>query len=497
MRLSTGRPLHSLTLSLVSPSAQSMAAHRTTLPQRIQAPVFPSQVPIAVAGLLAALLVGVLLAKSVGLGLAVLLGLLYAPVVLLDLSLGVALWIPLVFVERVPGAGRGSSAVSIMVALAWLATLPARRQVVGATLRRHTGLVFMLLLLLVWVSISVIWSVDPTTTIRSFPFWWIAAGVFIIVATSLTERRHVVIVCAAFIVGALISVIAGLIPGTAAPSDVVGTAEANRLVGSYGDPNFLAAGLVPAMALTAGLAAVIRRSRWRAALLACAVVLAGGLVATGSRGGVVAAGVAGVGALLVARGKRLPILVMFATVVLVGGLWVTASSSSNWSRIRDFGTGTGRVDLWTIALRMGNAHPVNGVGLDGFKGASGQFLRRPGRLQSGQLGAQLVLEQPHEAHNTYLQMYAETGLVGVALLAAVLAAALRATWLAARAFERSGDPRFAALARSVLIAQVSVLIALVFISDPFDKRTWILLALGPALLTVASRTKERTSLGAG
>jgi O-antigen ligase len=454
-------------------------------------------VPVVAAGLLAAALVGALLAKSVGLGIAVLLGLIYAPIVLIDLSLGVALWVPLVFVERVPAAGRGPAAVGIMVALAWLATLPARREAVGAVLRRHTGLIFLLVLLLVWVSSSVIWSIDPTATAETFAFWWIAAAIFVIVATSLTEPRHVVIVCGAFVFGALVSVIAGLFPGTPVSSDVAGTAEASRLVGSYGDPNFLAAGLVPAMALTAGLAAVIRRPRWRAVLLACAVVLAIGLLATGSRGGVVAAAVAGVGALLVARGQRLSILAIFATAVAIGGLWFATTSSSSLDRIRDFGTGTGRVDLWTIAIRMGDAQPVNGVGLGGFPEASGKYLRRPGRLQSGQLASKLVLDKPHEAHNTYLQMYAETGIVGLALLVAVIAAVFRATWMAARAFERSRDPRFAALAWSVLIAQVATLIASGFISNPSDKRTWILLALGPALLTIASRSNEEAGLEHG
>jgi O-antigen ligase len=468
-------------------SVQSMAAYRSTLPQRFQAPVFSSPGPIALAALLAALAIGVLLAKSIALGIALLLGLIYAPIVLLDLSLGVALWIPLVFLERVPAAGRGPTAVSIMVGLAWIATLPSRRRVVAETLRRHAGLVFLLLLLLVWVSFSVIWSVDPAATIRGFGFWWVAAGVFIVVATSLTERRHVVLVCAAFVFGALISVIVGFIPGAAALSDVAGTPEANRLAGSYGDPNVLAAGLVPAMALTAGLGTVIG-GRWRAVLLACAAFLAVGLLATGSRGGIVAAVVAVAGALLVARGKRLSILAILATLVLVGGLWVATTSSSSLSRIRDFGTGTGRADLWTIALRMGEAQPITGVGLEGYPEAAGKYLRRPGRLQSGQLGAQLILQKPHEAHNTYLQTFAETGLVGLALLAAVMVAALRATWSAARAFERSGDFRFAALAWSVLIAQVAALVASAFITSPGDKRTWILLALGPALLTVASRS---------
>jgi O-antigen ligase len=464
-----------------------MSAHRTWLPARPLPPVFSSQAPIAVAGALAALLVGVLLAKDVALGSAALLGLLYAPLVLIDLPLGVALWVPLVFVERVPAANIGPAAVTTMVGIAWLATLPARRRVVVAILRRHIGLVFTVLLLLTWVTFSVIWSVDPAETVGSFGFWWISAAILLVVSTSLTRRRHLAMVCAAFVAGALISVMVGYIPGIDVPSDVAGSSEAGRLAGSYGDPNFLAAGIVPAIALTVGLGATTSVPRRRALLLACAVVLAAGLLASGSRGGLLAAVTIAVGTLFVARGHRRAIFAVFVAALALGVLWTAATSSSNLDRVRHFDTGNGRVDLWTIALRMGRAQPVNGVGLGGFPDASAAYLRRPGRLQSGQLGAQLVLEKPHEAHNTYLQLFAETGVVGLGLFVAAIILALKASWMAAQRFERGGDRRYAALARSVLLAQVAALIAAAFITNPTDKRMWILLGLGPALLTVASR----------
>lgn len=465
-----------------------MTASRS-FPSASQAPVFASQAPLAVIGLLVAVVLGVLLAKEVMLGVAFLTGLVYAPIVLLDIALGVGLWVPLLFLERVPALSRGPAAVSIMVGLAWLATLPSRRHAVAAMLRRHAGLVFLLLLLLAWTTSSVVWSVDPGATASTVAYWWIAAGVFFVIATSLTERRHLIGVCGAFVVGALLSVAVGFVPGAfAVPSDVAGTSEASRLAGSYGDPNFLAAGLVPAMALAGGLAVVTTRRNRRVLLLGAAGFLAIGLLATGSRGGMLAAAVAALGALLVARGRRLSVLAVAALVIAVGGIWVAATSSSSLDRVRDFGTGTGRVDLWTVAVRMGDAQPVTGVGLDGFPEASAKYLRRPGRLQSGSLASQLVFRQPHEAHNTYLQLFAETGLVGVGLLLAMLLAALRATWLAARTFERLRDRRFAALAWSVLIAQVAALITSAFITNPHDKRTWVLLALGPALMTVASRS---------
>ncbi len=468
-----------------------MPAHRTSLPLRPLPPVFSSQAPIAVAGALAALLVGVLLAKDVTLGAAALLGLLYAPLVLINLPLGVALWVPLVFVERLPAVNVGPTAVTIMVGIAWLATLPARRRIVAAVLRRHIGLVFMVLLLLVWVTFSLIWSVHPAATIASSGFWWIAAGILLVVATSLTKRQHLTMVCTAFVAGALISVVVGYIPGVNVPSDVAGSGEAGRLAGSYGDPNFLAAGLVPAIALAVGLGATTRVPRRRAALIACAAVLAMGLLASGSRGGLLAALTVAVGTLFVARRRRGTIFAVFATVLVLGVVWAAATSSSNLDRIRHIGTGNGRVDLWTIALRMGSAHPVNGVGLAGFPDASADYLRRPGRLQSGRVGAQLVLDKPHEAHNSYLQLFAETGIVGLALFIGAVMLALRASWMAARMFERSGDARYATLAWSVLLAQTAALIAAAFITNPTDKRTWILLGIGPALLTVATRTVDQ------
>lgn len=335
-----------------------------------QVPVFATRTPLAAAGLLAALVLGVLLAKEATLGLALLVGLLYAPVVLLDITLGVALWVPLLFLERVPALSRGPAAVSIMVGLAWLATLPSRRRTVATTLRRHAGLIFLVLLLLAWATSSIIWSVDPGATASTAAFWWIAAAGFVVVATSVTERRHLIMICGAFVVGALLSVAVGLVPGAfGVSSDVEGTSEAGRLAGSYGDPNFLAAGLVPAMALVGGLAAVTERRRRRELLLATALFLAIGLLATGSRGGVLAAAVAGVAALLVARGRRLSILALVATVIAVGGVWFAATSSSNLDRIRDFGTGTGRVR----PLDGGAAHGGRPTGHRG----------RPRRLRRG------------------------------------------------------------------------------------------------------------------
>lgn len=460
-------------------------AYQTTLPARIRDPILGTGVPIAAAGLLVALMVGVLLAHKVGLGIGALLGFLYVPVILLNLSLGVALFVPLAFIDRLPAASLGPTAASILVLMAWVGMLPGRRRAIAATLRRTPGVFILLALLLTWVTMSISWAVDPSAAANEFWNWWVAAATFVIIATSFSQRRYLVILCAAFVAGALISVVAGLLPGAAASADTLPT-EAHRFSGSYGDPNFLAVGLVPAIALTVGLSAVYRDAGRRAVLLIAAAVLAGGLAASGSRGGIVAAGFSALVAVLVVRGRRLPVVAMILGALAIGGLWMATSSPATWERVRSFDTGAGRTDLWEVAWRMSKAHPVAGVGLDGYFKESARYIRQPGRLPTGGEFTRSVLRQPLVAHNTYLQMLAETGVPGLCLLLGAILAAMRATWLASRAFERLRDPVMAALARASLIAQIGALSTSFFISNYYDKRIWIVLALGPALLAVAS-----------
>ena len=86
-------------------------------------------------------------------------------------------------------------------------------------------------------------------------------------------------------------------------------------------------------------------------------------------------------------------------------------------------------------------------------------------------------------------MLTECGVIGFALFMIVIVGCMRTSWLAARRFDATGHVGYGDLARAVLMAEIAMLSALFFISDGEDLRLWILLGLGPVLLSLARRTK--------
>ena len=147
------------------------------------------------------------------------------------------------------------------------------------------------------------------------------------------------------------------------------------------------------------------------------------------------------------------------------------------------GGGTGRVDLWTTAWRMVQAHPIRGVGAGNFSVSSIHYLLEPGAIRRDEF----IIDTPKVTHNTYLQILAEGGVVAAALFLGILVLAIACMVRAALLFARLRDERMELLVRALLVALAGLLTADFFISEMFSKLLWMLLALGPPLLAIAQR----------
>src|SRR5205085_969898 len=244
-----------------------------------------------------------------------------------------------------------------------------------------------------------------------------------------------------------------------------------RLQGGGADPNYFAAGLVPALVLAVWMATAARRIEWKFMAIIGAVVLIVGIGATQSRGALIGTGAAALAALIVFNGRRPQVALLLVLLVSVGGIYFSLAPSA-WNRVTSYGGGgTGRADVWTVAWRLTEDHPFAGIGLGNFRDHSAQYVRRPGQLHRVDI---IVGRQPI-VHNTYLQVLSETGVVGLLGFVSIAGVCLAALLRAAYAFGRAGNYALQTLSRSVFVGTVGLLVASFFITNGSDKRLWILL----------------------
>jgi O-antigen ligase len=466
--------------------------------QRRVAPVAAPRAIVA-AGAVVSFALSAAAAQDLRLGLAAVAAIAVVPLLLADLAYGVAAFAAIAFLARLPVVGMAQTALFALLVVRWWldgrsAAAPAGGEraagAPSATRATHPALVAAAAGLLLWFGLTLGWAQQLGPGQAKLGDWIFAAVAAGIVATSVREARHVRAVLYAYIAGAVLSVLISLgaralLPGSGLASD---TWFDGRLQGGSGDPNFLAAGLVAAAVLACGLLAVRTRPAERRALLVALAVLLAGIGASASRGGLLAGIVAALIAILVpgAGRARVGLALLAVGAVVVGALALTPGGVQHV--FRGDSEGTGRAELWRVAGRMVAERPVTGIGLGNFKVREDEFVREPGALR----WVELIAERPHEAHNTYLQLAAETGILGLLAFLAVTGLALRAGRQAERRFRAAGGRELAGIARAVWIATVAVLAALFFLTDGDDVRLWILFGLAPALLAIASRGPQRS-----
>jgi O-antigen ligase len=438
---------------------------------------------------IATFVIGGLFAIKPTLGAAVLGALCYVPLVMISVPLGIAGWISVQFVKTIPGLA--TSSMLLVIAAAWLGSMIARRPTIGELLPGQRFLVGVLATLLAWLTASLLWAQPSDVGWHTLRLWFVAAGILIVVATTIRTPGQLRLVLGAFVFGGLLSVLIGWFgvgPRELIAVGSLASKSPRRFAGAEGDPNQLAAELIPAIVFAAALAADRRRPVERGALLVGLVILTVGLAATQSRGGLLAVAAVLLASPLVYNRQRRMAMVALALVFTVAGSWFAVSPQAR-RRVESLNNGgDGRTTLWLVAWRIAEDHPFEGVGLNNFRVVAPQYVFRPGALRY----VEQITDKPHVVHSTYLELLAETGIVGLGLFLAAVAACLSAARRAARIFERLGQADMARLSRAVLLAGCGALAAQLFLSNGDDWRSWVLLALGPVLLTLAHQTLART-----
>jgi putative inorganic carbon (HCO3(-)) transporter len=411
----------------------------------------------------------------------------FALLIFVDFTLGVAFFAGASFLEVLD---LGSSATvgklgGGLVILAWIALL-STGQKKEEFFDDHGAMFLVLGAFLGWVLLGMTWAESQSDVITALSRYVPNVALIPIVYSAVRDRRGAMMVMVGLVIGALLSVVYGLLnPGP----------EEARLEGSALDPNELAAALVAGVALSAAFVINTKRGSVKRLMATSAVFLCTlGIFLTVSRGGLIALGVALVAAIFLA-GRWRPVAVIATILIATGGFYYFAviAPPAAKERIAQTSEGEselkqGRTTIWKVAERIVKAKPLVGVGANNFQDSARKYLLQPGALGR----TDLIIQTPRVVHNTWLGMAAELGLIGLSMFVVIVLFCVGSALRAARYFSAVGDRGGEALARGLAVGLIGILAADTFISQEYSKPLWILLGLGPALLGVAHRQLKST-----
>ncbi|HWM56173.1 MAG TPA: O-antigen ligase family protein [Solirubrobacterales bacterium] len=451
-------------------------------------PIFSRLLPLAIAG--SAVLVGALAGYEPRMALGLAVGLVFVAITLTSLTAGVCVFAILTFIDEVvPSGGLPlTRLLGMLLILSWLAAITVGEGR-GRKLFESNGVLFLILLFVLWVTLSALWAADSGEAIGAATRYAPNALLFLVVYAAVRNRSQAMWVIGALLIGALIAAAYGVVVPVEGDSS-------GRLSGAFGNANETATALAVGVALAAGLAVALRGhpALQLAATIGVPLCMLA-LFLTVSRGGIVALVAILVAGVFIAGPRRGTVLGAAALGALMAIVYFGAfAGEQEREHLFQSDGGTGRTDIWKVGWRMVEANPVVGVGAGNFQSSSVHYLLEPGAIER----ADFIVDDPKVAHNTYLGVLAELGVVGLALFLAIVGAAIASLWRAAQTFGASGDREMDLLSRAVLIALIGFLTAAFFGSREVSNQLWLLLALGPAMLGLAraqlGRFDEEASL---
>jgi len=435
-------------------------------------------------GALAATTAGALAVVEPPLGLVLALALLFACVAFTDLAAGAAFFAFLTFFERIGGAASDLTLGKLAGVVLVLAAL--RKSGAPFLARERPFVSWAAVVFAAWAGASMLWARSENAALAEAIRLSFGVAVLLVVyaaARSFDECRRISF---GYVAGGVATTILGLIVLPRASAEA--GAEAGRLAGGVGDPNELAAFLLPVLALAAFSLPAARRPGERLLLTAATVVSGIGILLTGSRGGLLGLGVMLIVAILLAGPMRPQALCFaLAAAMLALGYYSLAAPAEARQRVTSFTSsgGTGRVDLWSVAAEASRDNPLTGVGAGNFRIIEPVYAAETIALPN----VELIVDKPKAVHNTPLELLVELGPIGAALFAAIVLAAFAALAAAVRGFARAGLLEAELHTRGLLVGLAGMLVALLFVSGQAKEQLWVLLGLAFALGSSARRSR--------
>lgn len=267
--------------------------------------------------------------------------------------------------------------------------------------------------------------------------------------------------------------------------EIVGRNKGYRIGGPLGECNFFAQILLVPIPLAVHF--LLHERRWHMRLLA-AWALAASLLSslfTYSRGGFVAL-MAMLVLYLVMNPHHLKYMIVF--VILVAGIFFK-TAPQYFERIKTLqhaisGIGQngfkdtafqGRLSEMIVAWKLFERHPIIGAGLSSYPKHYQSYAR--------QVFLDFRLEE-RNAHSRYLEILAETGLLGMAVFTLIIWRLFHGIWLSRQKALSAEKKELMEIITFFGIGLVGFLTASIFLHDGYPRYFWILASIGFAIPNV-------------
>jgi hypothetical protein len=222
--------------------------------------------------------------------------------------------------------------------------------------------------------------------------------------------------------------------------------------GVEGESNYEAVALLLSLPMAFWMARYEQSRHWRLLGLGCGLLLAGAVVLTESRAGIIAGGTMGLLAAIVTKRKLLG-FALLAIAILTVSHYGPAGLSQRFHSIQFTGNPHNgdedstriHVELVKAGLHMMERHPLTGVGMGQFKAVAPTYNPELFHLSN----------HSYIAHDTLVQIGSECGVPVLLLFLAMLLVTLHNL----QAGRRSLDPSLSALCLSMQIALIGLCVA--------------------------------------
>jgi O-antigen ligase len=335
------------------------------------------------------------------------------------LSLILIFMIPWEGVIEVPGLGSAAKVVGLAVGAFWVATV-----VMTGRLRKPNSFLVFLSLFVFWNAVSVFWSPDPIESTLHVGTWVQCLGLAFILWDVYRTRAAVLAGLQAYVLGTYVAIALAIVNFQA--SRPFYSHYQRYAPGQVTNPDgfgfVVALGIPVACYLAGSVATTHGKGLLRMVNLAYVPAAFLGIALSGTRTAAIA-GVVGLAFGLASITRlRLParIAIFVLLAVAAYGLLPVVQPLKSFQRLGTTGveltqgTWNGRLDQWRQGLAYFAQHPLLGVGSGMYRSVNTVEDKRP----KGPPGLGKF------AHNSFLSVLVELGLIGFALFAIILTIAV-------------------------------------------------------------------------